>query len=45
MVWDDQDAIWRCIVCLWEVEANSEEEGHCHCRVEPKVFLGLLCKA
>ena len=38
MVWDTMDEVWRCTVCSWEVEANSEEEGHCHCEGGPKVF-------
>lgn len=37
MIWDDEDGIWRCTACLWEVEANSEEEGECHCIVDPDV--------
>ena len=35
MVWDDGDEIWRCTTCLWEIEANSEDEGQCHCRIDP----------
>ena len=31
MKWDDQDGIWRCTTCLWEVEANSEDNGECQC--------------
>ena len=31
MMWDDQDGIWRCTACLWEVEANSEDNGECQC--------------
>lgn len=38
MVRDELDKVWRCKDCLWEVEANSENEGHCHCRVDPNVF-------
>lgn len=34
MVWDESDTVWRCIACLWEVEANGEDEGQCHCLVE-----------
>ncbi|KAI4254852.1 MAG: hypothetical protein LQ352_002873 [Teloschistes flavicans] len=32
---DHNDGVWRCIDCLWEVEANTEDEGHCHCLAEP----------
>ena len=38
MVWDDRDDVWRCTTCMWEVEANSENEGQCHCTVNPEVF-------
>ena len=31
LVWDDFDHVWRCEDCHWEVEANEENEGHCHC--------------
>ena len=38
MVWDDNNEVWRCTVCSWEIEANSEEEGQCHCGAEPEVL-------
>ncbi|KAL8749253.1 MAG: hypothetical protein Q9199_007802 [Rusavskia elegans] len=31
LFWDGFDGIWRCALCHWEVEANSDEEGHCRC--------------
>lgn len=31
LFWDVCDGIWRCALCHWEVEGNSNEEGHCHC--------------
>ena len=31
MVWDDYEGIWRCAVCHWEVEGNSEDNGNCQC--------------
>ncbi|KAL8791997.1 MAG: hypothetical protein Q9195_005415 [Heterodermia aff. obscurata] len=37
MVWDDRDEVWRCTTCNWEVEANSENEGQCHCTADPDV--------
>lgn len=37
IVWDDHDGIWRCTACLWEVEANSEDNGECHCVSKPNV--------
>lgn len=30
-VWDYEDNIWRCKDCSWEIEANDENEGQCHC--------------
>ena len=39
MAWDDNDGVWRCTTCLWEVEANSKKEGQCHCQVDPDVRL------
>ena len=38
MVWDDKDNVWRCTACMWEIEANSENEGHCHCIVDREVY-------
>ena len=37
MVWDERDDVWRCTTCMWEVEANGENEGQCHCTVDPDV--------
>lgn len=37
MVWDDKDNVWRCTTCMWEVEANSENEGQCQCTIDPEV--------
>ena len=34
LFWDVTDGIWRCALCQWEVEANSDEEGHCHCSTQ-----------
>ena len=42
MIWDDKDFVWRCTACMWEVEANSEDEGQCHCRDDPEVLIGPL---
>lgn len=39
MAWDENDGVWRCTTCLWEVEANSKKEGQCHCQVDPDVRL------
>lgn len=38
MIWDELDKVWRCTDCLWEVEANGEDEGQCHCLAESNVF-------
>ncbi|KAI4239699.1 MAG: hypothetical protein LQ349_000173 [Xanthoria aureola] len=34
LFWDERDGIWRCALCYWEVEANSNEEGYCHCYIK-----------
>ena len=31
MVYDDADGVWRCTTCMWEIEADGENEGHCQC--------------
>lgn len=28
---DERDGVWRCIYCQWEVEADNETDGNCHC--------------
>ncbi|KAL8641788.1 MAG: hypothetical protein Q9228_001449 [Teloschistes exilis] len=33
MAWDSVDGVWRCTDCSWEVEADDEYEGYCHCRL------------
>ncbi|KAL8925677.1 MAG: hypothetical protein Q9208_003360 [Pyrenodesmia sp. 3 TL-2023] len=34
LFWDRLEQVWRCGLCFWEVEANDENEGHCHCPSE-----------
>ena len=31
LAFDQRDGLWRCIYCSWEVEADNETDGHCHC--------------
>ena len=31
IVFDERDGLWRCIYCHWEVEADNETDGNCHC--------------
>lgn len=31
IVWDEGENLWRCIYCQWEVEAENETDGNCHC--------------
>ena len=31
IAFDGRDGIWRCISCTWEVEAENETDGNCHC--------------
>ena len=31
IVFDERDGLWRCIYCQWEVEADNETDGNCHC--------------
>lgn len=28
---DEGNGIWRCIYCSWEIEADNESDGNCHC--------------
>ncbi|KAL8647991.1 MAG: hypothetical protein Q9226_006196 [Calogaya cf. arnoldii] len=44
LLWDADDKIWRCALCHGEVEANSDEEGHCHCytKHDIPVYIGLV---
>ena len=28
---DDTEKIWRCTSCHWEIEADNETDGNCHC--------------
>ena len=31
IAFDWNDGIWRCVFCYWEVEAQNETDGNCHC--------------
>lgn len=31
VVFDERDGLWRCMTCQWEVEADNERDGNCHC--------------
>lgn len=31
LTWDERDNLWRCFYCQWEVEAENETDGNCHC--------------
>ena len=31
IAFDGRDGIWRCFSCCWEVEAENETDGNCHC--------------
>ena len=31
IAFDGRDGIWRCVSCTWEVEAENETDGNCHC--------------
>ena len=31
IAFDEGDKIWRCVSCMWEVEADNESDGNCHC--------------
>ena len=31
MAFDEGDGLWRCIYCHWEVEADNDTDGNCHC--------------
>lgn len=30
-VFDKGEGLWRCVYCQWEVEADNETDGNCHC--------------
>ena len=34
IIFDDTDGVWRCSECQWEIEADNETEGNCHCEDE-----------
>ena len=34
ITFDDVDGVWRCSECQWEVEADNETDGNCHCLEE-----------
>lgn len=31
IAFDNTDGLWRCTDCHWEVEADNETDGNCHC--------------
>ena len=31
VTFDDVDGVWRCSECQWEIEADNETDGNCHC--------------
>ncbi len=31
IAFDERDGLWRCTDCQWEVEADNETDGNCHC--------------
>lgn len=31
LAWDEKDGLWRCVYCQWEIEADNETDGNCHC--------------
>ena len=31
IIFDRKDSVWRCSECLWEIEADNETDGNCHC--------------
>ena len=31
IAFDEYDGIWKCVSCTWEVEADTETDGNCHC--------------
>ena len=37
MIWDDEDWVWRCTTCMWEIEADGDNEGYCQCLPDPNV--------
>ena len=34
IVFDEVDGVWRCSECQWEIEADNETDGNCHCLEE-----------
>ena len=34
VIFDDVDGVWRCSECQWEIEADNETDGNCHCLEE-----------
>ena len=34
ITFDDVDGVWRCSECQWEIEADNETDGNCHCLEE-----------
>ena len=34
IIFDDKDGVWRCGECQWEIEADNETVGNCHCENE-----------
>ena len=34
MIWDNNDWVWRCTICMWEIEADGENQGYCQCSAE-----------
>ena len=31
ITFDEKEGLWRCIYCHWEVEADNDTDGNCHC--------------
>ena len=36
IAYDVKDGLWRCLECHWEIEANNETDGNCHCLNDKK---------
>ena len=34
ITFDEGDGVWRCSECQWEIEADNETDGNCHCLEE-----------
>jgi len=34
VIFDEENGVWRCVYCQWEVEADNDEDGNCHCKNE-----------